>query len=427
MDNETLPKSTPENPNFEPDATSQHETQLTASFNKMASELLEESIEKLNIEIAERKQAEKRVKKQNKFLNGILESISHPLCVIDIESHKILLANHAMYEGNLAQNVTCYQLNHHMQKPCDRKSHECPLQIVKETGKQTVVEHIHFNVNGVPRHFEVHVYPLFDDNGRVESVIEYSLDITERKEAEQKLKNINQELKHFVYIASHDLREPLRKITSFGSLLKQSLAEKISDDDDKENLDFMIDGASRMTKMVEGLLTYSRVSTKQQSSEAIDVNEIINQLRELELAILLEEKHVTVNIPQALPPVEIDPVQIRQLFQNLIANGIKYQKPDVAPIITITSKSAADGMVRIEVTDNGIGIKPEYQQAVFSMFKRLHSRTEYEGTGIGLTVCKKIVEQYNGDIGVESKYGEGSTFWFTLPAARVSPTAVLQS
>jgi len=123
-------------------------------------------------------------------------------------------------------------------------------------------------------------------------------------------------------------------------------------------------------------------------------------------------------VPQSLPFIEVDPVQVRQLIQNLIANGIKYQEKGTIPHITITSKPASGGMVRVEVKDNGIGIKPEYQQAIFTMFKRLHTRDEYEGTGIGLAVCKKIVERHGGQIGVESEFGKGCTFWFTVQAAR---------
>jgi light-regulated signal transduction histidine kinase (bacteriophytochrome) len=220
-------------------------------------------------------------------------------------------------------------------------------------------------------------------------------------------------MKNFVYIASHDLREPLRKITAFGSMLGQSLKGTLSGDD-AENLKFMIDGAQRMTKMIEGLLMYSRVSTQAQPAQSVDLNEIVTQLQQLELAVLIEEKYVTVE-SQSLPSIDADPAQIRQLMQNLIANGIKYQKKGNAPHITITSKPAPDGMVRIEVTDNGIGIKPEFQDAIFAMFKRLHSRDEYEGTGIGLAVCKKIVERHGGKIGIESQPDKGSTFWFIIP------------
>jgi light-regulated signal transduction histidine kinase (bacteriophytochrome) len=240
----------------------------------------------------------------------------------------------------------------------------------------------------------------------------------ELERAVRKLEEANQELKNFVYIASHDLREPLRKISAFGAMLQKSLTGKITGDD-AENLNFMIDGATRMTKMIEGLLAYSRVSTKTHSAEKVNLNNIVEQLGQLELSVLLEEKHTTLDVPRPLPAVEVDPVQIRQLMQNLIANGMKYQAKDkdVVPHITITSRPAADGMVRINVIDNGIGIAPEFQQAIFVMFKRLHTRNEYEGTGIGLAVCKKIVERHGGQIGVESELGKGSTFWFTVPQA----------
>lgn len=232
-----------------------------------------------------------------------------------------------------------------------------------------------------------------------------------------KLEEANQEMKNFVYIASHDLREPLRKITAFGSILEKSLSNKL-DGDDAENLRFMIDGAMRMNKMIEGLLIYSRVSSKTQPPQLVDLNEIVTQLQQLELAVVLQEKHAIIEIPQPLPSIDADPVQIRQLLQNLIANGIKYQPKDRTPKIIIASKPSSDGMISVEVTDNGIGIKPEYLSSIFVMFKRLHTRNEYEGTGIGLSVCKKIVERHGGKIGVESQPDVGSTFWFTVPAAK---------
>jgi PAS domain S-box-containing protein len=265
--------------------------------------------------------------------------------------------------------------------------------------------------------------PLHDANGNVVGILGSYEDITDRKKAEEEkeklnreLEEANQEMKNFVYIASHDLREPLRKVAAFGDMLQKSLGGKL-ESEDAENLQFMIDGAQRMNKMIEGLLVYSRVSTKSNPPEVVDLNEIVKQLQQLELSIVLQEKHVAMEVPQPLPAVSADPVQVRQLMQNLIANGIKYQTKDNTPRITITSKPAVNGMVRIDVTDNGIGIKPEYQQAIFVMFKRLHSRSEYEGTGIGLAVCKKIVERRGGQIGVESEYGKGCTFWFTIPVA----------
>ncbi|MDD5134648.1 MAG: ATP-binding protein [Phycisphaerae bacterium] len=237
-----------------------------------------------------------------------------------------------------------------------------------------------------------------------------------------KLERTNTELKNFLYAASHDLKEPLRKITSFGVMLKKSLAGKLTDDD-AENLHFMTEGASHMTKMVEGLLTYSRIDTKAQPAEAVDLNHVVEQLRQFEFAEAIKEKQAIIEVPGPLPNIDMDPVQIRQLMYNLIANSVKYQKEGNTPHIAITSRPAADGKVKIEVTDNGIGIAPEYQQAIFNIFKRLHSRDEYEGIGIGLAVCKKIVEKHGGKIGVESQPGNGTTFWFTVPQAKITVKA----
>ncbi|MBA7480755.1 Adaptive-response sensory-kinase SasA [subsurface metagenome] len=275
---------------------------------------------------------------------------------------------------------------------------------------------------------DVSVKYFNEDGGQM---VVFLRDVTERKKAEgamkqlnheleeavEKLGRANSELKDFVYIASHDLREPMRKISSFGELLSASLKDKLGDDE-KENLGFMIDGATRMQQMIEALLTYSRVTTRGAEFETVDLNKVMEELRSVELAVKIEETGTKIATPERLRNVSCDPAQIRQLMQNLIANGLKYQKEGVAPEITIRSSVADNGMVRVEVTDNGIGIKQEQFKDVFVMFKRLHSRREYEGAGIGLAVCKKIVERHGGDIGVNSTYGQGATFWFTLPALK---------
>lgn len=232
-----------------------------------------------------------------------------------------------------------------------------------------------------------------------------------------KLEDSNHELRDFVYIASHDLREPLRKISSFGMLLKESLGDDLSEDD-SENMEFMIDGAERMTQMIEGLLVYSRISRDDTAAEVVDLNEVAQQLQELEIAELIEETGAVIEVAPSLPAVNASPVAVRQLLQNLITNAIRYRKPDTSPHIEIKAEQTGDDEIRIEVRDNGIGIKDEFHEAIFKMFKRLHSRREYEGTGIGLAVCKKIVERYNGQIGIESEPGQGTVVYFTLPAAK---------
>ena len=236
-----------------------------------------------------------------------------------------------------------------------------------------------------------------------------------------RLERVNNELRDFVYVASHDLREPLRKIASFGGLLRDSLGEKL-EEDDLENMDYMIDGANRMTKMIEGLLTYSRLNAGDDSFEAVDLNDIIEELERFELSTMLEETGGTIEVPQSLPPVKGNPDQIRQLLQNLFSNAIKYHRPEAAPQIVVCAVDIDDNSIRIEVRDNGIGIPEQYRKDVFKMFRRLHSRRKYQGTGIGLAVCSKIVDRHGGQIGIESIEGEGATFWFTLSIPEQAPT-----
>lgn len=268
------------------------------------------------------------------------------------------------------------------------------------------------------------------------SIDNLNREIVHRKEAEEKLdisnsnlvqtlekvEESNRKLRDFVYIASHDLREPLRKISSFGRLLKQSLEGSLAIDD-KENLEFMIDGADRMTEMIEGLLAYSRIDTQGAVFETVDLNEVVEQLRQLELAELLEETGGIIEVPEPLPRVQADPTQIRQLLQNIIINGLKYRSQSVQPRIVVRANQTEEDTVTIEVQDNGIGIDEKYHEDIFVMFRRLHSRRKYDGTGIGLSVCKKIVERHNGRIGVDSKVDDGSTFWFTLSKTK-EPVAV---
>ena len=237
----------------------------------------------------------------------------------------------------------------------------------------------------------------------------------ELNETNRKLKRSNKDLLDFVYIASHDLREPSRKVSAFGQLLQDSLKGRL-DEDEQENFAFMIDGANRMQQIIDDLLTYSRVTTKAKPAERVDLNGVIEDLKSVELAILLEETGGTIRVPEPLLAVRADPSQVHQLLQNLIGNGLKYHRKGIAPEIIVRSRQESDNVVRVEVEDNGIGIDEENYDSIFKMFWRLHSREDYEGTGIGLAVCKKIVERHGGSIGVSSTPGKGSSFWFTLSA-----------
>ncbi len=177
----------------------------------------------------------------------------------------------------------------------------------------------------------------------------------------------------------------------------------------------MVDGAKRMQAMIDDLLAYSRITTKAKPFQPVDPNTVIENLKNFELATVLNETKGTIHIPEPLLTVHGDPSQIHQLLQNLIANGLKFHRHGVPPLITINSHPMQNNTVRLDVQDNGIGIDEEYHEQIFVMFKRLHARTSYTGTGIGLAICKKIVQRHGGEIGVKSTPGEGSVFWFKLP------------
>ncbi|MGA6954990.1 MAG: PAS domain S-box protein [Candidatus Acidiferrales bacterium] len=245
-------------------------------------------------------------------------------------------------------------------------------------------------------------------------------DITTRKAAEANLLNkveelnrSNVELGQFAYIASHDLQEPLRMVASYTQLLSRRYKGKLDSDAD-EFIAFAVDGASRMQRLIQDLLAYSRVGTKGQELLDISSEDALQQALFNLRAAIAESGAVVTHEP--LPAVLADDMQLVQLFQNLIGNAIKYQRPGI-PTVHISAVKNGDKKWIFAVTDNGLGIDPQYFDKIFGMFQRLHKREEFAGTGIGLAICKKIVERHGGNISVESQPGKGSTFRFALAAS----------
>lgn len=250
-------------------------------------------------------------------------------------------------------------------------------------------------------------------------IIDQQLDneAAEYKRIEEALDASHEELKDFIYMTSHDFREPLRKISSFGAMLKESLDGRI-EQENQENLGFMLDGAERMTQMIEDLLAYSRINTRKIAIEKVDLNDVVEQLKTLDLGTLLEDTGAHIEVPEPLPNVQADSVLARQLFRNLIIHAIKHRKDDTKPRIVVRTERITKDEVRIECEDNGVGVETTNDKDIFKMSLRSYSRQEYEEAGTGLAVCKKIVDRHGGRIGIKSKAGVGSTLWFTLPVLK---------
>jgi light-regulated signal transduction histidine kinase (bacteriophytochrome) len=245
---------------------------------------------------------------------------------------------------------------------------------------------------------------LFADRKRMEAAL---------REKTEKLARSNEDLEQFAYVASHDLQEPLRMVTSYVQLLAKRYKSKL-DADANEFIDFAVDGAIRMRKLINDLLTYSGVGTQGKELSPTDSEAVLAQsVNDLKLTIEDNEALVT---HDPLPTVMADRPQLGQLFQNLIGNAIKFRGNE-PPRVHISASRNGSGWI-FSVRDNGIGIAPEYSERIFIIFQRLHSRQEYAGTGIGLAICKKIVERHGGHIWVESEVGKGATFRFSLQAAR---------
>ncbi|QPJ60363.1 MAG: GAF domain-containing protein [Candidatus Nitronauta litoralis] len=234
------------------------------------------------------------------------------------------------------------------------------------------------------------------------------------KERTKELVQKNQELTDFASIASHDLSEPLRKVITFGDCL----GGRLKGDDEKgwDYLNRMQAAAMRMQELINNLLDYSMVNTQKNLLKEIDFNVIVRQSL-LNLESRLSETRGTVQA-ENLPRIEADPLHMLQLFQNLIANALKYHKKGIAPVVKISSQLDGDDRVNILVSDNGIGFDEKYSQRIFRPFQRLHSRTEFKGTGMGLAICKKIVDRHNGVIEIKSVPNEGSTFVVNLPLSQ---------
>ena len=255
--------------------------------------------------------------------------------------------------------------------------------------------------------------PMCDESGRATRLLGITLDITDRRLVQVALERSNQELEQFAYVASHDLQEPLRAVVGFLQLIQNRYGDQI-DEKGRHYIERSVKAGHRMQILIRELLTLSRVHTKGAAFEERDLNRIVRDSLE-NLQSIIQEKHAAVTCA-VLPSLAIDANQIQRLFQNLIMNALRYNE-SLQPVIEI-GFIERDRDIHFYIKDNGIGIAPQFHQRIFVVFQRLHTDREYPGTGLGLALCKKIVERHGGTIWVESQPLKGSTFYFALPKQR---------
>lgn len=397
---------------------------LLAALVRLLSNARERAVSLASIAIERSVDAEKLRGSEARFRN-LFDKNSSVMLLIDPDSGQIVDANSAAaaYYGYPKAQLIGMPISDINTLP--------PEQIAEERQRAVHEERNYFHfphrlASGELRQVEVHSTPIQSD-GRV---LLFSIvhDITERKLAVDQLRGLNetlearieertrqlqksnQELEQFAYIASHDLQEPLRMVVGYVQLLEKRLAGSL-DADTREFMGYAVDGAKRMQTLIGDILAYSRVRTQGQPLAPVDSGAALQEALNRQ-ALKIAETGAKIDW-QSLPVVMADHAQLVQLFQNLIANAIKFCK-DRAPRVRVEAVHEAKWW-RFSVTDNGIGIAPEYRQQLFVIFKRLHTQREYPGTGIGLAVCKRIIERHGGEIGIDSAPEGGAMFWFTLP------------
>lgn len=348
-------------------------------------------------------------KAERQRLNDVLETLPAYVVLLTLDYHMPFANRFFRERFGESHGRRCFEYLFGRKKPCEI----CETYTVLKT-----MSPHRWEWNGPDgRYYDVYDFPFTDTDGAT-LILELGTDITVRKQAQEELKAynerlevLNDELRDFAFIAAHDLREPLRKIMTFGDLLNHRHGNSLGEAG-RALVERMTNSSQRMSDLLQALLVYSRISSKPNPFEPTDLVQVARDaVSDLDLAIQQAGGRVEVGM---LATVKADPIQLRQLIQNLIGNAIKYRRENEKPVVKVYGK-IEDRTYRIFVEDNGIGFDEEYLNRIFRPFQRLHGRSEYEGTGMGLTICRKIAERHGGTITARSTPGQGSTFIVTLP------------
>jgi PAS domain S-box-containing protein len=376
-------------------------------------------------DVTERRRQDVAVREARAFAESIVDTIREPLVVLDRDLC-VLAANGAFQRAFEIAAVDVVGRSLFAPGAVRWATPELRRRLadVVTTGQELADLEVRYeSPTAGPRTLEIDARPIKRPGGPAQQILVAIEDVTERRRAEQylfereALKRTNRELQEFAYVASHDLQEPLRKIQAFGDRLGTAYAEHLP----SEAADYvarMQNAANRMGRLLEDLLAFSRVTTGAQTFAPVDLDAVAREVVS-DLEIRLEQTAGRIDIGP-LPVVEGDASQLRQLLQNLLANALKFHRPGVPPTVTVRARTTPTAC-RIEIADDGIGFDEKYLDRIFTIFQRLHSRSEFEGTGVGLAICRKVVERHRGDITARSTPGAGSTFVVTLPIRQTNP------
>jgi PAS domain S-box-containing protein len=365
-----------------------------------------------------RRPERRRAGQASQLQRAILDSLQDGVVVYDADE-RIVFFNPAAEEilgvprDELLSGVRTWEPLRADATPMDQE--ERPVAITMRTGRPCVGVDVGLRrAGGGMRWTTVSTRALHErpaENGRYPVVVAFT-DITARREATEALERSNAELAQFAYVASHDLSEPLRMVSSYLQLLRRRYHGQIDEDAD-EFIDFAVEGANRMRALIEDLLAYSRAGGRS-DPRPVDCGQVMADVLS-SLAAAVADARAQVHVG-TMPAVLGDRVSLAQLLQNLIANALKFRRGPGARVWVTAMRADGAGMWQLSVADDGIGIDPRHRERVFKMFQRLHDRESFEGTGIGLAICRKIVERHGGRIWVEGREGGGTVFRFTLPA-----------
>lgn len=377
-------------------------------------------------DITEQKHATENLRRRSEELEQLLDLLPAAIWIADDPECQVIHGNryasqllHVLENANVSQSSEQAEVRlRQFSQGRELTPHELPMQVAARTGQPQMDFELHIEgPDKVTRTLLGGAVPLFDAYGETRGAVAAFHDITERKQAEEVLKQTlndlrisNAELEQFAYVASHDLQEPLRAVAGMVQLLQQKYKGRLDEYAD-EYIQHLVDAASRMQALINDLLSFSRVDRRGKPLEMVDSGQCL-QIALDNLKMTITETHAKI-VWGSFPRVYADPSQLTQLFQNLVGNGIKF-RGQAEPQIHVSAKQLSDAW-QFTVRDNGIGIEPQYFERIFLVFQRLHTRREYPGTGIGLALCKKIVERHGGQIWVESEAGKGSSFHFTIP------------